>query len=301
MGRKKRPSQAMATMQQFMPNQARDRLTTTETMFQRVLTEISLNRFKWVGMPDSIDERFLELTLFRNALCIFYREEKANRYLAVQGTGMGNINMYGNPTQFKVVGNSMVNQTLGAKQCVPIWANFLRIPDHDIVYLYASKLAEVDRTIEINLKSMRQSQVMFVDENERLSYMNIMRQYQEGQPMIFGTQNMDLSKIQVFNLGIDKDQVVNLMDVKARLWNEAMTLLGINNSNQDKKERLVADEVSANNDQVSSQRSVALKSRKIAADQINRMFDLKISVDWDETAKTTADAMGFISNGNGGN
>lgn len=297
MGRNKRPNQAAMARQGFMPNQARSRTMTTEGMYQRILTELSLNRFKWVGMPDSIDERFLELTLFRNALCVFYREEKANRYLAVNGTGIGNINMYNNPTQFKVIGNSMVSQTLGAKQCVPIWANFLRIPDHDIVYLYATKLAEVDRTIEINLKSMRQSQVMFVDENERLSYMNLMRQHQEGEPLMFGTPAMDLSKIQVFNLGIDKDQVVNLMDVKARLWNEAMTLLGINNSNQDKKERLVADEVSANNDQVSAQRSVALKSRKIAAEQINRMFDLDISVDWDETAKSTADAMGFIHGG----
>lgn len=299
MGKNKRPNNAAIARQFAMPNQARERTMTTETMYQRVLTELSLNRFKWVGLPDSIDERFMELTLFRNALCVFYREESANRYLAVQGTGVGNVNMYNNPTEFQVIGNSMVNKRLGAKQCVPIWANFLRIPDHDIVYLYATKLAEVDRTIEINLKSMRQSQIMFVDENQRLSYVNLMRQHQEGQPLILGTPGMDLSKIQVFNLGIDKDQVVNLMDVKARLWNEAMTLLGINNSNQDKKERLVADEVSANNDQVSAQRSVALKSRKIAAEQINRMYSLTISVDWDETAKTSADAMGFIHAGVG--
>lgn len=299
MAKNKRTNHAAIARQFAMPNQARERTMTTETMYQRVLTELSLNRFKWVGLPDSIDERFLELTLFRNALCVFYREESANRYLAVQGTGVGNVNMYNNPTEFQVIGNSMVNRRLGAKQCVPIWANFLRVPDHDIVYLYATKLAEVDTTIEINLKSMRQSQAMFVDETERLSYMNIMRQHQEGQPIIFGTPAMDLSKIQVFNLGIDKDQVVNLMDVKARLWNEAMTLLGINNSNQDKKERLVADEVSANNDQVSAQRSVALKSRKIAAEQINRMYALEISVDWDETAQTSADAMGFIHAGVG--
>jgi hypothetical protein len=137
---------------------------------------------------------------------------------------------------------------------------------------------------------MRHTSVLFVDENERQSYVNLMRQVDEGQPHIFGTPSLDLSKVQAFNLGIDKDQVPNLMLVKTRLWNECMTLLGINNANQDKKERLVSDEVAANNDQVVAARGVSLNARVMAAEQINRMFGLSVSVGWNPNADMLARA-----------
>lgn len=63
-----------------------------------------------------------------------------------------------------------------------------------------------------------------------------------------------------------------------------MTLLGINNGNQDKKERLVADEVSVNNEQVVAARGVALHSRQMAAEEINRRYQLNVSVGWNPQA-----------------
>lgn len=281
-----------------MPNQARNRAAVSEDMYRRMLSELSMNRFKWTGLPDTCDERFLEFILFQNALAVFYKEPTSDQFLCVQGHGTGNPNVYLNPTRFITV-NTPIRRTLTGDQCVPIWANFLRTPDHDIVEIYATRLAEVDRTIEINLKAMRNTQIVFADEDERLSYANFMRQVEEGQPVIMGTRALDMSKIQVFNLGIDKDQVLRLMEAKARMWNEAMTLLGINNSNQDKKERMVADEVSSNNDQITAVRSVNLKARKQAAEQISRRFGLKVSVDWDETADVSATAMGYASQDRG--
>ena len=276
----------------FANNPSRNRAVTNERMYLRILAELSVNRFKWVGLPDTIDERFLELTLFHQALCVFYFDKDYDRYLALRAAGTGRVNMYDNPTTFTTIGNGngQTNKTLKSRECVPIWANFLRVPDSDICYLYATKLAQVDRTIEINLKAMRHTSVLFVDENERQSYVNLMRQVDEGQPHIFGTPSLDLSKVQAFNLGIDKDQVPNLMLVKTRLWNECMTLLGINNANQDKKERLVSDEVAANNDQVVAARGVSLNARVMAAEQINRMFGLSVSVGWNPNADMLARA-----------
>ena len=59
-----------------------------------------------------------------------------------------------------------------------------------------------------------------------------------------------------------------------------MTYLGINNSNQEKRERLVEDEVSANNDQVNAFRNIALNARKQACEEINKMFGLNVDVEW---------------------
>jgi len=266
----------------FMGNPVRDRKALIERMYIRILTELACNRFKWTGLPDTIDERFLELTLFRSALSVFYYDAQFGRYMALRAAGTGAINMYDNPTTFTVIGNTMVNKRLTAKECVPIWANYLRIPDWDIISIYATKLAEIDRTIEINLNSMRHSFVLTVPENQRLSYVNIMRQHDEGQPVIFGTDALDpTANINVFPVLIDKETVLNLQLSKSKLWSECMTLLGINNANQDKKERLISGEIEANNGQVVASRGIALKARKMAAEQINKRYLLSVDVSWD--------------------
>lgn len=278
----------------FLPGDSRDRGMTTEAMYIRILQELSMARFKWTGLPVTVDERYLEMVLHQQGMALFYKDEKVGRFLAVNAAGHG-TNMYGNPTSFTTADNNLQRQ-VSSKQGVPIWHNAMRIPDWDVVYLFAKKLADVEKTIDVNLVSMRNTQLIFVDEEERHTYMQMTRQMDEGQPRIFGTRSLDPSRITTVQLGVDKDQVKNLMEVKARRWNEAMTLLGINNTNQEKKERMVGAEVEGNKDQVTAVRSIHLKARKRAAEEINRIFrkdGLNVSVDWDETATQSAQIMGM--------
>ena len=69
------------------------------------------------------------------------------------------------------------------------------------------------------------------------------------------------------------------------ILNEVFTDLGINNANMDKRERMVANEVEANNEQVKASEDVMLKAREQACKEINRIFGTNISVrrrDYDE-------------------
>lgn len=290
----------------FKNNPAANRKASYERMYVRTLTEICANRFSWEGLPDEIDVRFLELQLFRSALAVFFWDAEYEKYFALKGAGSGRWNMYDNPIDFRVIGNTMMNRTLkaGAGQvyaavqdldeevknmdgCVPIWGNTLRTPDWDIVFLQSTKLAEIETTIEITLRAMRKPVMFAVDDNERQSFINLWRNVQEGQPVIFGTETLSGSiedKIKLFDLGVDKELVLNLQVAKSKIWNETMTLLGINNANQEKRERMVADEVSANDSQVMAVRNSAISARKYAAELINAKYGLNISVDWNETA-----------------
>ena len=269
------------------PNVSRKQILTR--MYERVLTEMAMNRFTWNGMPETIDLRFLEMSLLQKALAVFYYDAEYARYLALRGSGSGITNMYNNPTEFRVYGNSMLNKTLKANECVPIWANYWRSPDWDIITVYSQRLAEADRTIEINMLNSRHPFVFAVDANERLSMQNAFRQIEEGMPVIWGTENLSLSalqdKVSVFNIEGDKDNLVNFMTVKTRIWNEALTLLGIMNVNSEKRERMVVEEASGASGQVMAMRAIALNARQYAADQINEMFKLDVSVSWnlDET------------------
>lgn len=293
----------------FRGNAPRDRLALYETMYMRVLMEMAINRFKWTNLPEEIDRRFVEYELFRHALVVFFKEEKNfNRFFALRGSGAGMWNMYDNPTTFTVTGNSMaafLPNKLGAKECVPIWANTLRVPDWDLVLLQATKLAEIERTIEINLMGMRKPWVIAVEESERMTFANVWRQAEEGAPVIFGTQAMGpeqlREKLHLLDLKIDKDLVLNLQISKSKIWNETMTMLGINNSNQDKRERLVADEVAGNDQQISAARNSSMGARKYAVEQINRMFNLDVQVEWneDEIIMNTSDGPLTVNNHSG--
>lgn len=289
----------------YNPNPAGQRTAVIQRMYYRILTELAANRFKWEGMPDTVDVRFMEMTLYYNALSVFYFDKDYDKFFAMKGTPASQVNMFDNPTRFFVTGPGFVGKYLNAvnrvlkvnnevemldAECVPIWANYMRVPDLDIVLIYASKFAELDVTIEINSKNARRNKVIVVDENQKLSGVNIVREIDNGSPLIQVSQSLG-NMITALDLGVDPDAIEKLHILKGRLWNECMTLLGINNANQDKKERLVASEVDANDDQVESTRAVNLNARKMAADAINKRYGLNLSVSYHTDIQPELDGM----------
>src|SRR6185312_950112 len=192
----------LATGQPFAYNPVNVETAQLQSMYIRVLQELSANRFKWDGMPPTIDERFLELELMRSGLVVFYYAKEYRRYLALKATGFGKNNMYDNPTSFHVTGGGHIQKTLKPTECVPIYSNYLRVPDMDIVQIYARKLAQIDRTIEINSTNMRQSKIIVSTESERLSMVNIAKQIDEGQPNIYTTRALDTENIKALDLSV---------------------------------------------------------------------------------------------------
>lgn len=288
----------------FRNNRTNNKQARMEAMYMRKLSELAMNRFKWEGLPETIDVRFLESTLFRYGLSVFYFEEKFDAFLALRGAPAGQPNMYDNPVAFQVSGNAQVNRTVSAgknskTRAVPIWSSYSRAPEIDTVYLYAEKLANLDRSIEINSSNLRQNRVIVSNEDQRLSFQNFNRQIEEGLSVIFATNSQMAEQINALDIGVDPRGLTALTETKTKTWNECMTMLGIdNNPGQDKKERLVSSEVEANDDQVESQRAVNLKARQQACEVINRRFNLNVSVSLETDPQNSTSGMGALMGGN---
>lgn len=283
----------------FASNDERGRLTLIQGMYERILIELCVNRFKWTGLPKTIDERYLELTLFSRALCVFYKDEEFGRYLALNAANAGRVNMYDNPTSFRVTGNTMVNKTLQAWECVPIWANYLRIPDYDVVRVYAHRLAEIDRTIEINTFNLRQNKLVFAGSNTQFSMAQADRQIKEGQATLYVRKGtFDPNDISAIDIGVEPKTIETLMVAREKIWSNAMTMLGISNFNSEKKERLVSAEVNGTDEQVDQMKNVALNARKQACKRINELYsDLDIDVNFASQAEPTPPDVTFIGSG----
>lgn len=284
-------------------NPLQDQQWRDERMYRRVMTELAMARFDWKGLPDDVTggPRFIEKKLLEQALCVFTQLTSpmyGDRYFALQGSGSGRIDPYDNPTEFLVTGNSYLNVRIPRDKCVPIWANYNRVPDWDIITMFAARLANISRTITIAEMNMRNTQIVFTTENGQLSAQNIQRMRDQGDMTVYVKKNMmEKDDFQAFDMKVHPDTLPKLMLAKSKLWNEAMTLLGVNNANQDKAERVQAAEVAANDDQVEVMRRIALNSREQAVEEINRKYGLNISVEFHSEAIAAPTTDGGTDNG----
>ena len=276
-------------------------------MYIRKLMNMCYSRFKWEGLPNTITARFLEQTLVNDGLVVFYRRVlKTARgdvegYLALPAAASG-TDVYGDPTEYQIVaGNGAIHDRLRATECVPIWCDYSRTPDLDIITSYAERLADMDMTILSDVITVRHPILMAGDEAARLSVQNMWRQLQEGEPAIFAYESAfeDIrSKLQALDTGVRPDQIVDLQLAKTKMWNECLNLLGVNSANQDKKERLVEAETAANDDIISIARGTYLDARREAVDRINAKYGLSLNVSWRDN-EVTADQPGAVAENQG--
>ena len=163
------------------------------------------------------------------------------------------------------------------KDSVLIFNNYLHTPTQITIELFARRLYEIERAIDVNVKAQKTPTLILSSEQQRLTMHNLYMQYDGNEPFIFGDKNMDIEGIK--SLKTDAPFVADkLENLKHQIWNEALTFCGIENSNQDKKERLVSNEVGCNYGNIEAQRNVMLNARKQAVKKINAMFDTNIDV-----------------------
>lgn len=251
--------------------------------YQRLM-EFAINMFEWRNLPPTVDERFLELTLYEKGYCLYFNDEVVGN-LALTCTIGGMLDLYRIPTERKAFAVNGYNKICTSQDSVLIFNNYLHTPTILTIELFARRLYEIERTIDVNVKAQKTPTLVLASEQQRLTMKNLYMQYDGNEPFIFGDKDMEFDGIKC--LKTDAPYVADKLQVlKHQIWNEALTFCGIENSNQDKKERLVADEVGSNYGNIEAQRNVMLNARRQAADKINRMFGTNIEVGFRSSLNT---------------
>lgn len=251
----------------------------TWAQYARRLTELSISMFEWKNLPDSVDPRFLELTLFGDGQAVFFKDEVMG-YLALQCAANGNFNQYRIPTRRRAYAVNGYQKELDMSDSVIIYNNYLRTNSWLDVQMFAKRLYNLDRAIDVNANAQKTPILLLCDENQRLTVENVYMQYDGNMPVIFGDRGLN-SAMEMKTLNTQAPFVCDkLYELKTQLWNEALTYLGISSVNSVKKERLITDEVTRNLGATVASRYSRLQARKEACDKINQMFGLNISCEY---------------------
>ena len=271
-------------------------------MYLERLTELAISMFEWKNLPDTCDERFLELTLFTNGYAVFFKDEDLSRtglsesdtgsYLALPVATNGRWNVYNVPTKRRAYASNGYNKNLDENNSIMIYNNLLHTNSINISMTYAKRLYNLDRIVDVNANAQKTPVLILANEQQRLTMLQVYQKWDGNEPVIFGDRDLDMKLVQA--LRTDAPYIADkIQALKTELWNEVLTYLGISNISFQKKERMISDEVLRNQGGTIASRYSRLNARRKAADQINKMFGLNIEVDFREDYREADDEIMF--------
>lgn len=249
------------------------------------IRDLAYSRFEWSGFPKTIDERYLNKSLSDYGAVFFFKND-ADDLVALRCAQIGTPDIYGNPRHVTVYGMNGFNAQMKTSDGVLMYNNMLRIADTRLLLTYAEKLCDIDRSIEVNAKAQKHPILILCDEKQRLTLSNLYANYDSNVPVIFGEKgNAAFNELQAIKT--DAPFVApQLQELKTQIWNELLTALGIPNIAQQKKARMITDEVMRGQGGALASRYSPLEMRESAVKEINDKFGFNISVSMREFSDT---------------
>ena len=237
--------------------------------YYKRLRLLALSLFEWENLPESMNERFLEQCLYWYGKAAIVNDDNLG-IINTKCTPSESLNIYGEATEYHCYSTGY-DANFPLDDMVYVRNNLEALPTDATIQLFAQRLYEAERTIDVNIKAQKTPVIILCDEKQRLTMKNIYMKYDGNEPVIYGKKGLDIDDIKV--LRTDAPFVADkLEEYKRNVWSEALSFLGINNVMTEKKERLLTGEVDANNQMIDLSAQTMLLTRELAADKFNRLW-----------------------------
>lgn len=256
------------------------------------LKRVATSIFKWKNLPETMNERWLELCLFYKGMAGILKHDDYG-IINTEASWSGNIDIYGLPTLVYCYSTSFFSeqrvrydgkvsieelskiygiQNDNLKEAILVMNNIDMQPTFIAMELFAYRLYKVQRTIDINLDLIKKPFIIGCNEQDKLSMQKFMMDVENNQNMIFATADFDPSNsIKIFDLNVN-NHIEELENEKRAILSEALTTLGVNSILVDKAERLISDEGKKDNEFINYNLQYYWKQRKEACEQFNKLF-----------------------------
>ena len=213
----------------------------------------------------------------------------------------GNLNIYEQATSqncFSIGFSSVRKLYTGLKNedeknnsCIVIYNNNNLTDTYRIVDMFAWRLYDLQRSIDINCNSMRTPIILLADDNTLLAIKNAYTQFTGNEPAIALNKNI-LNGNEIKQIDTKATYVADKLQIqKEKILAEFLSYLGINNIPNEKRERLTQNESDVHNEFINYNLRSFLQPRLKALEHINKLFDLEIELklnsDLDNIIKNT--------------
>lgn len=240
-------------------------------MYRQQIIKLAMNRFKWINLPPTCNERYLEMTLlFQGIATIAFPSRQRGTFYSTQVAQMSPPNVYDNPTKWLSVGNNGWRFKCSNRNGVIVWDNRARYPLMQMVDIWARELVDVRRTKQLNRMHVKTPYLIKCSPEQEQQAENIYKQMAGGEPAIItttGIENIDIDviKTDVPYLGEE------LTAEEINTWQQIYQMLGIENLTF-KAERMVQDEVNKRDEPSDLMALDGLNCRREACEQLNERF-----------------------------
>ena len=251
-----------------------------------MLLSLAINRFRWVGLPETCDARYLEKTLHRTGLATlsYKRDEPTVIYHTLQAMPYGQYNMYGIPTQWRAVGfDGLTDYEVDNDNGEICYYSYSRISPWNALEIFARKMAHYERTEDVNLSNQMCPRIYIAPQEKKMELVNLLKQVEGGEPAVLGDRNLlDLvNKVTT----LDNSQPL-ITEELARSYqnvlNQALLYLGIPHLAFEKGERMIEDEARANTAPTNIMLLDCLQARRDFCRKVNSKFGLNVEVYFNE-------------------
>lgn len=253
--------------------------------FRRYLLQLAIAAFKW-KLPKTWARNYFLYVLYCWGYVAVINTDKFG--VIPQQCGLRGYNVQYQPTN-AIIANPLLKGLLDPR--IGIDCTVIRLqPDYggilDLVNYYAEEMALASEAISINLCNSKLAYIFGASKKSTAESLKAAYdQITEGQPAVFLDKQLldDQGKPtwvpwtqNIRETYVATDLLSDLRKIECRF----LTKIGIPNTNSDKRERMITDEVNSNNVETSILADSWLEELKERCEEARNMFDIELDVDW---------------------
>ena len=250
----------------------------TYNMYFRQMLTLAENVFEFKNLPEFIDVSYLNKQLLRKGSVAFFEEDGLG-LIALPYNVVGNLDVYGRPNRIEVFGNNSFHRILNRDEYVIMYDNNGRYPLYLDICQMAERIALCVRTEDVNILHQRTPRVWKTSKDKELSLKNAINEIDSMQENVIAYESLDIEDANV--ILAPAPYVTDKIDVHLKeLWAEFFRLIGVANLQEQKRERVIVDEMVASQGGTIASRFSRFEPRKEAIEKINKKFNADIQVQY---------------------
>lgn len=271
----------------YSPNSVVKRNNYTYNFYCRYLYD-KLKAVFTFKLPETFGEELFKNALFANGYVTILPSDEFG-LLAQWGVGGGYTVNY--TPRFVLVANPLLPNISGKELIIDEDCAVIRLNGEwsgvlDLVSYYAEKMALASQAVDTNLINTKIAYIFAAkDKAQAQTFKKALDRIYDGEPAVILDKSLfDEEGKPAWNAFTQKPKdiylVSDLLNDLAKIEDEFDTRIGIPNANTDKRERLITDEVNANNVETAILADDWLEHIRAGCDRVREMYGAEITVDW---------------------